>query len=435
MIGLGQLTNYNTQTQRHLMGISSCISYLSAIFFVFTIAFVALFPAKSTLAESTTIEESKDIQISVILEKVSGDDQTGLTGKSLKKAFKVKLLWEGTDIGVEDAEVTFEIISQPEGANASLSITKTTTNEEGEAETTLTLDDKSGTYTVTASSLGVSSGSPQEFKAMGLNLDELMDTFNKKAKLIEEKINEFNERVEEYNSSLADFAYHPTEEKMDITLDKYKALCRIKDELISLLQSFQSQAEKIDEVADTLNSEGFEIALYLGGPLGETLGYTKYTEGVAVAALSSLATPQEVAKAKKKSWLSTTFTFVTGVAGWVSRPVATVISVLGTVADQKKRGNELKTSLKNTRTEIAGVLFEEVSNGAALYNEEANKNPNDNVHPIGGRTKYSEWTRDEEIVMCDLITTYHPEDGGRILAMEQKWKTEIFENLQAKPIE
>jgi hypothetical protein len=181
MISLGRLVNPNIQNKRHLRNRPSGISCLGTLFFVFTIAFVLLLPTKLTLAKSTIIEESKDIQISAELMKISGDHQWGEPDKPLEEPFKVRVVYSSApEVGVEKAEVTFKIVSQPEGANASLSEDKVITDNEGYGETRLTLGSEPGIYVVYAECKGAQT-SPIAFKAK-INEIDVWDSDRRHAK-------------------------------------------------------------------------------------------------------------------------------------------------------------------------------------------------------------------------------------------------------------
>ncbi len=94
----------------------------------------------------------------------SGNNQSSQINTALANAFVVTV----TDIGsnpVQGAGVTFAIASVPSGATGqSLSATIVVTNASGQASTVLTLGNKVGTYTVTATSTGLM-GSPVIFTA------------------------------------------------------------------------------------------------------------------------------------------------------------------------------------------------------------------------------------------------------------------------------
>ena len=92
----------------------------------------------------------------------SGNNQVGTVATTLSTPFVVRV----SDISgnpVQGTSVSFAILTVPSGAaGQSLSVTNTTTAANGEASTILTLGDKIGTYTVTASSAGLA-GSPVAF--------------------------------------------------------------------------------------------------------------------------------------------------------------------------------------------------------------------------------------------------------------------------------
>ncbi|MFP4083258.1 MAG: Ig-like domain-containing protein, partial [Candidatus Aminicenantes bacterium] len=107
---------------------------------------------------TATTEEAK------VISKVSGDCQLGDTNNALPQPFVAKVT---DDLGnpVSGITVIWEISQTPAGASGqSLSETSTTTDSDGEASSTLTLGDRSGVYTVEASSSGLS-GSPLTFTA------------------------------------------------------------------------------------------------------------------------------------------------------------------------------------------------------------------------------------------------------------------------------
>ncbi len=73
----------------------------------------------------------------VVMTKISGDGQTGLAGETLSEPFVV-LLHDGAGIILKDKRVDFSIIE----GSGSLSETLVFTNNEGKAETTLTLGEQ-----------------------------------------------------------------------------------------------------------------------------------------------------------------------------------------------------------------------------------------------------------------------------------------------------
>jgi hypothetical protein len=98
------------------------------------------------------------------MQLVSGNNQTGDRSRPLTNPFVVRI----TDLGdnpVPGITVSFAITSFPAGATGqSLSVSGAQTGSDGQASTVLTLGDRAGTYTVTASSTGLS-GSPVTFTA------------------------------------------------------------------------------------------------------------------------------------------------------------------------------------------------------------------------------------------------------------------------------
>ena len=84
------------------------------------------------------------------ISKISGDDQTGDVAKKLNKNFVIKVTGLNS-VALDGFDIRFSISKQPEGANASLSITDTQTNSRGRARTKLTLGTLPGTYKVVAS--------------------------------------------------------------------------------------------------------------------------------------------------------------------------------------------------------------------------------------------------------------------------------------------
>ncbi|MDE0297677.1 MAG: leucine-rich repeat domain-containing protein [Candidatus Poribacteria bacterium] len=92
---------------------------------------------------------------------VSGNDQGGLPGTALDKPFVVKVLDErGT--AFEGVPVTFTVTA----GGGTLSVTNTTTDANGRAESVLTLGPNPGTNTVTVSVAGIQEG--QTFTAEGI---------------------------------------------------------------------------------------------------------------------------------------------------------------------------------------------------------------------------------------------------------------------------
>ncbi len=102
------------------------------------------------------------------LSTVSGNNQIGSLNSALVTPFKVKAA-DADGAGAPSETVTFAIVDSPYAATGhSLSSYSTTTNNNGEATTTLTLGNKAGRYMVTATS-GSLTGSPQTFTAMAFD--------------------------------------------------------------------------------------------------------------------------------------------------------------------------------------------------------------------------------------------------------------------------
>jgi adhesin/invasin len=96
---------------------------------------------------------------------VSGDGQTGTVGEALSEAFVVQVI-DGSGNPVPDHPVTWTLTSAPAGAEGqSLGDEETTTNADGQAETTLTLGDEPGEYVVEAHAGDDVPDSPITFRA------------------------------------------------------------------------------------------------------------------------------------------------------------------------------------------------------------------------------------------------------------------------------
>jgi hypothetical protein len=127
------------------------------------------------------------------MDKASWDDQMGLPKRPLEKPFVVKIKDKRGEILTDlsgrpiKVPVIFEIIETPPGAKGTiLSNTETTTDEKGEATTTLTLGDKPGTYKVKVTSKYATTGSPKIFTAESVDLDELIKAYNRLKLIIKE---------------------------------------------------------------------------------------------------------------------------------------------------------------------------------------------------------------------------------------------------------
>lgn len=94
----------------------------------------------------------------------SGNSQSGKRSAALASPFVVTATDANGNL-VNGASVTFSIATVPGGATGqALSVTSTTTAANGQASSTLTLGNTAGTYTITATSAGLS-GSPVTFTA------------------------------------------------------------------------------------------------------------------------------------------------------------------------------------------------------------------------------------------------------------------------------
>jgi len=94
----------------------------------------------------------------------SGNSQSGIIGTTLGSPFIV-MVTDGYGNPVTGSGVTFSVATTPNGATGqSLSTVSTTTDTNGQAATILTLGNLTGTYTVTATSSGLT-GSPVTFAA------------------------------------------------------------------------------------------------------------------------------------------------------------------------------------------------------------------------------------------------------------------------------
>ena len=84
------------------------------------------------------------------LSKISGDDQTSVSGAALANPFVIEVRDENGSV-LEGISVTFTVSA----GGGTLSVTRTTTNENGRAESTLTLGPNLGTNTVSVSATGI----------------------------------------------------------------------------------------------------------------------------------------------------------------------------------------------------------------------------------------------------------------------------------------
>ena len=84
------------------------------------------------------------------LSKVSGDNQAGVSGSVLANPFVAEVRDEDFSV-LEGISVTFTVTA----GDGTLSATRTTTDENGRAESTLTLGQNPGTNTVSVSAAGI----------------------------------------------------------------------------------------------------------------------------------------------------------------------------------------------------------------------------------------------------------------------------------------
>ena len=126
-------------------------------------------PGANTVTVSVTgIQEgetffAEGIQIAKTLEIVAGDEQKGLPGSTLDKPFAVEVR-DQSDKPLPDVEVAFRVNS----GGGTLSITNTTTDSSGRAESVLTLGPDPGTNTVEVTVTGIQE--KQTFIAEGLRI-------------------------------------------------------------------------------------------------------------------------------------------------------------------------------------------------------------------------------------------------------------------------
>lgn len=106
---------------------------------------------------SVTINESLNVQISVVMSKASGDNQQAQVNATLPQALVIKASYtNGT--GVPNIPIGFAITGQPANATgARLSSTSVNTDSNGQAQVNLTLGNMAGQYQVTASNPNLSS--------------------------------------------------------------------------------------------------------------------------------------------------------------------------------------------------------------------------------------------------------------------------------------
>jgi hypothetical protein len=151
-----------TSTNTDLNGRASSTLTLGSIVGTYTVSATSAGLVGSPVGFSATSVAGPAKNISM----TSGDGQSGQVTTALANPFVVTV----TDVGgnpVKGQKVTFVIASVPTGATGqTLSAKDVNTNSLGESSSSLTLGTKSGTYTVTATSSGLT-GSPVIFTATG----------------------------------------------------------------------------------------------------------------------------------------------------------------------------------------------------------------------------------------------------------------------------
>ena len=103
------------------------------------------------------------------LSKISGDNQTSISGSALATPFVVEVRGESLSV-LEGISVMFTVTA----GDGTLSVTRTTTDENGRAESTLTLGPNQGTNTVSVSAAGIVE--PVFFNAVAEAVVDIPDT-------------------------------------------------------------------------------------------------------------------------------------------------------------------------------------------------------------------------------------------------------------------
>ena len=131
-------------------------------------------PGTNTVTVSVTgIQEveiftADGIRVPKTLQIISGKDQQELPGVALEKPFVVEVR-DQADEPLPGAQVTFSVSS----GGGTLSATSVTTDNNGQAESTLTLGPKAGTNTVTASVTGITQ--TETFNAEGIRIPKRLE--------------------------------------------------------------------------------------------------------------------------------------------------------------------------------------------------------------------------------------------------------------------
>ena len=135
---------------------------------------VGLSPGTNTVTVSIAgIQEgqtfnAEGIGVPKTLEIVSGDDQEGLPGAALGKAFVVEARNQSNK-PLPEVQVTYSVT----GGGGTLSVTNATTDKNGRAESTLTLGPNPGTNTITVSVTGIQA--EQTFTAEGVRIPKTLE--------------------------------------------------------------------------------------------------------------------------------------------------------------------------------------------------------------------------------------------------------------------
>ncbi len=148
-------------TTTNASGEASTILTLGDLVGTYTVeASAAVAGSPVTFTSTGTADNASTISLT------SGNNQSKTVDQALDNAFVVTVTDQFSN-PVSGVSVTFAINTVPSGATGqSLSVTNATTNAIGQASSVLTLGGLVGTYTVTASSTGLT-GSPVTFTATG----------------------------------------------------------------------------------------------------------------------------------------------------------------------------------------------------------------------------------------------------------------------------
>jgi hypothetical protein len=128
----------------------------------------ALAQSAVTLGGSTVVAGPATVGAAATIALTSGNNQSGVISTAFATPFVVTVNDAGGN-PVQGTSVTFAIATVPSGATGQvLSATNATTGVNGQASTVLTLGNRAGNYTVTATSTGLT-GSPVTFTATANN--------------------------------------------------------------------------------------------------------------------------------------------------------------------------------------------------------------------------------------------------------------------------